>query len=70
LLALAVAGLVAGLWHAATYMQRRRGSLPRHTIDTWEGEGGAVPLGPTQTAAQVAPRQQPQTSTPSSSQFH
>jgi hypothetical protein len=52
-------------------MHRRRKTVPRQVIETWEGEGGAVPVGHTQTAAQVAPRAQPQgSSSPSSSQFH
>jgi hypothetical protein len=35
---------------------RRKRSLVEKKIEVWEGEGGAVPVAPDRTAAQVTPR--------------
>jgi hypothetical protein len=55
LLALGLAGF--NLLHYARYRQGRRDQ--RHALQTWEAEGGAVPTGPSTTAAQVTPEPLP-----------
>jgi hypothetical protein len=36
---------------------KRKNALHQTKLEVWESEGGAVPVGPDRTAAQVAPRQ-------------
>jgi hypothetical protein len=36
---------------------KKKDRLGRAKLEVWEGEGGAVPVAPDRTAAQVAPRQ-------------
>jgi hypothetical protein len=57
---ISIAALGAGAAHIARYGSRRRVDAPA-PLQTWEAEGGAVPVGPTQTAAQVAPRERAET---------
>lgn len=53
---LALLGLVLGVKHAfVTLRARRQGADVRGAIDTWETEGGAVPVAPHRTAAQITP---------------
>jgi hypothetical protein len=61
LLALAAAaGLVAGARHFFNYLNgKQKQRLQAHKLEVWEGEGGAVPVHSTRTAAQVAPRREP-----------
>ena len=65
LLALALAGIAAGVWHVSAYAQRRRRALPSQTIDRWEGEGGNVPA-----VATPSPAPQPAASVPPDVQRH
>ena len=55
----AMLGLVLlgfGAKHWLSYAAYRRSHQDRReAINTWEGEGGAVPVAPTRTAAQVEP---------------
>lgn len=52
-----LAALAAGLRHASKYMRRNgKRRHPPPALATWESEGGAVPVAPGHTAAQVAPR--------------
>jgi hypothetical protein len=47
-------GLAAqNILHYARYKRARREQ--KRALQTWEAEGGAVPVGPSQTAAQVTP---------------
>jgi hypothetical protein len=36
--------------------------LQKRKLEVWEGEGGAVPVKPSRTAAQVSPRRKPKLS--------
>jgi hypothetical protein len=36
--------------------------LQKRKLEVWEGEGGAVPVKPSRTAAQVSPRRRPKLS--------
>lgn len=48
--------LALGVQHALHYARYKRlRTERRRAIQTWEGEGGAVPTGPARTAAQVTP---------------
>lgn len=52
----AVAALALGVVHVRRHLQaRREKSAPREAIQTWEAEGGAVPVSRSATAAQVSP---------------
>jgi hypothetical protein len=52
LIGLLALGLAAqNVRHYVRYMRTRRER--RRALQTWEGEGGAVPAGPSTTAAQV-----------------
>jgi hypothetical protein len=51
LLALGLA--TQNILHYARYKRARREQ--RRAVETWETEGGAVPTGPSKTAAQVTP---------------
>ena len=53
----ALAGFVAGTRQFFNILSRnRKNRLQRRKLEVWEGEGGAVPVHSTRTAAQVAPR--------------
>lgn len=54
----AFAGLALGVCHILGYLgdKAHRQADP---VQTWEGEGGAVPVTPNRTAAQVGPSETP-----------
>jgi hypothetical protein len=57
---LAVATLTLGAKHALGYLRRKGGRrAQREALQTWEGEGGAVPVSRSTTAAQVPPAPDP-----------
>ena len=56
----AFAGLYAGVRHFLNFMNRKnKRALQEKKLEVWEGEGGAVPVAKTRTAAQVKPRKRP-----------
>lgn len=53
----ALGGLACGAGHFRNFMKRKRiERLEQARLEIWEGEGGAVPVGATRTAAQVSPQ--------------
>lgn len=51
------AGLICGARHFLNFLsEKNKNRLAKKKLEVWEGEGGAVPVAPTRTAAQVAPR--------------
>ena len=53
----AFAGLACGARHFLNFMnQKSKNRVQDKKLEIWEGEGGAVPVAPTRTAAQVRPR--------------
>lgn len=58
--AAACAGVALGARHFRRFMTGRgKNRLLEKKIEVWEGEGGAVPIHETRTAAQVSPRSSP-----------
>ena len=56
----AFAGLYAGVRHFLNFMNHKnKKALQEKKLQVWEGEGGAVPVASTRTAAQVKPRKRP-----------
>ena len=56
----AFAGLAGGARHFLNFMnQKNKSRLQGKKLEVWEGEGGAVPVASTRTAAQVKPRKRP-----------
>jgi hypothetical protein len=54
---LAIATLAVGGRHFYRYLNnKRKNRLQQTKLEVWEGEGGAVPVAPNRTAAQIAPR--------------
>ncbi len=54
---LAVLALALGGRHFYRYFNsKKKKSLHQAKLEVWEGEGGAVPVTPRRTAAQIAPR--------------
>jgi hypothetical protein len=54
--ALALLAIALGAKHIVGYaIARRQRREQREALQTWEGEGGAVPVTPGRTAAQVMP---------------
>ena len=54
--ALAIGVLAFGGQHAYRQLKNKRNSRTHKTkLEVWEGEGGAVPVAPDRTAAQVSP---------------
>ncbi len=54
---LAIAALAIGGRHFYRYLNsKKKNRLQQHKLEVWEGEGGAVPVAPNRTAAQIAPR--------------
>jgi NhaP-type Na+/H+ or K+/H+ antiporter len=52
----ALAGLAFAARHFAIFLsEREKNRLAERKLETWEGEGGAVPVAATRTAAQVRP---------------
>jgi hypothetical protein len=55
---LALGMLALGGRHYYSHMKgKKKNRLAQAKLEVWEGEGGAVPVAPDRTAAQVAPRQ-------------
>jgi hypothetical protein len=55
---LALGMLAVGGRHYYSHMKKKKkDQLNQAKLEVWEGEGGAVPVAPDRTAAQVAPRQ-------------
>jgi hypothetical protein len=53
----ALGGLAFGLAHFSRFMKAKRiERWQARRLEIWEGEGGAVPVTATRTAAQVAPK--------------
>jgi hypothetical protein len=60
----AFAGLMYGARHFFIFLnEHRKNRLQEKKLEVWEGEGGAVPVAATRTAAQVSPRK-PSTASP------
>ena len=56
----AFAGLVVGVRHFLNFMNHKnKNALQEKKLEIWEGEGGAVPVAKSRTAAQVKPRKRP-----------
>jgi hypothetical protein len=56
--ALALGMLALGGRHCYSHMKnKKKDKLGRTKLEVWEDEGGAIPVAPDRTAAQVAPRQ-------------
>ena len=56
----AFAGLVVGVRHFLNFMNHKnKNALQEKKLEVWEGEGGAVPVAKSRTAAQVKPRKRP-----------
>jgi hypothetical protein len=53
----AVAGIALAARHFSRFLkEHRKTRIQERRLEIWEGEGGAVPVAPTRTAAQIAPR--------------
>jgi hypothetical protein len=53
----ALAGFACGVRHFFIFLKEKNKSrLQEKKLEVWEGEGGAVPVAATRTAAQVRPR--------------
>jgi hypothetical protein len=60
----ALTGVAAGARHFFIFLKRKnKNRLQEKKLEVWEGEGGAVPVAPTRTAAQVRPKK-PSTASP------
>ena len=60
----ALAGVAVGARHFFIFLKRKdKSRLQEKKLEVWEGEGGAVPVAPTRTAAQVRPKK-PSTASP------
>ena len=58
--AAALAGVALGAGHFLRFLSEHgKNRLQAEKLEVWEGEGGAVPVEPTRTAAQVSPRNAP-----------
>jgi len=56
----AFAGLVVGVRHFLNFMNHKnKNALQEKKLEIWEGEGGAVPVARSRTAAQVKPKKRP-----------
>jgi hypothetical protein len=61
----AVAGFAAGARHFLKFLkEHEKNRVQEKRLEIWEGEGGAVPVASTRTAAQVRP-QKPSGASPS-----
>jgi hypothetical protein len=59
----AFGALIAGARHFLNFMnQKKKNRLQEKKLEVWEGEGGAVPVAKSRTAAQVKPRKRPSAS--------
>jgi hypothetical protein len=53
----ALAGVICGARHFLNFMnEKNKTRLAQKKLEVWEGEGGAVPVAKTRTAAQISPR--------------
>ena len=53
----ALAGFAYGVRHFLNFLkEHEKNRIQEKRLEIWEGEGGAVPVGTTRTAAQVKPR--------------
>ena len=53
----ALGGLALGLRHFFIFLnEKNKNALQEKKLEVWEGEGGAVPVAATRTAAQVRPQ--------------
>ena len=53
----AFAGFVFGARHLLKFLkEHEKNRIQEKRLEIWEGEGGAVPVGATRTAAQVKPK--------------
>jgi hypothetical protein len=53
----AFAALACGARHFYIFLnEREKNRVTEKRLEIWEGEGGAVPVAPTRTAAQVRPQ--------------
>ena len=60
----AFAGLMYGARHFFIFLnEHKKNRLQEKKLAVWEGEGGAVPVAATRTAAQISPRK-PSTASP------
>ncbi len=60
---LSLAGVTYGACEIYRSMKSKRiRHIQKRKLEVWEGEGGAVPVEPTRTAAQVSPRRKPKLS--------
>ena len=56
----AFAGLLYGARHFFIFLnEHKKNRLQEKKLEVWEGEGGAVPVAKSRTAAQVKPRKRP-----------
>jgi hypothetical protein len=56
----AFAGFAYGVRHFLNFMnQKKKSHLQEKKLEIWEGEGGAVPVAHSRTAAQVRPTKRP-----------
>ena len=56
----AFASLACGFRHFLNFMnQKNKTRLQEKKLEVWEGEGGAVPVAKSRTAAQVKPKKRP-----------
>jgi hypothetical protein len=56
----AVAGIALAARHFSRFLkEHRKNRIQERRLEIWEGEGGAVPVEPTTTAAQISPRNAP-----------
>jgi len=61
----ALAGLACGARHFFIFLnEKRKNRLTEKKLEVWEGEGGAVPVAATRTAAQVRPKKPRAASSP------
>lgn len=59
----AFGALVTGVRHFLNFMNlKNKNRLHEKRLEVWEGEGGAVPVAKTRTAAQVKPKKRPSVS--------
>ena len=59
----AFGALITGARHFLNFMnQKKKNRLQEKKLEVWEGEGGAVPVAKSRTAAQVKPRKRPSAS--------
>jgi hypothetical protein len=56
----AFAGFALGARHFARFLnEHRKNRIQEKRLEVWEGEGGAVQVEPSRTAAQISPRNAP-----------